>query len=66
MNWSSWQDFVAMGGYGGYVWGSFGVCAALLAAELLQLALRRRALLREAANDDDAGSEDAGHRELNA
>ena len=27
MNWSSWEAFWAMGGYGLYVWGSFGVTA---------------------------------------
>lgn len=25
MNWESWDAFWAMGGYGLYVWGSFGV-----------------------------------------
>ena len=34
MNWSSWSDFVAMGGYGLYVWGSFAMCAVVLALEL--------------------------------
>ena len=33
MIWSSFSDFWSMGGYGLYVWGSFGVTAALLAAE---------------------------------
>ena len=27
MNWTSWSDFAAMGGYGLYVWGSFGMTA---------------------------------------
>ena len=44
MNWSSWSDFFAMGGYGVYVWGSFGMCAAVLALEVALLVLRRRAL----------------------
>ena len=26
MNWGSLDEFLAMGGYGLYVWGSFGVC----------------------------------------
>ena len=30
--WSSWSDFLAMGGYGLYVWGSFGVTALVMAA----------------------------------
>jgi heme exporter protein D len=44
MNWGSWAEFLAMGGYGLYVWGSFGMCALVLAAECLSLAQRRRAL----------------------
>jgi heme exporter protein D len=39
MNWASWSDFVAMGGYGIYVWGSFGACTI---AMVLELALVRR------------------------
>ena len=33
MIWSSLSDFWSMGGYGLYVWGSFGVTALLMAAE---------------------------------
>ena len=33
-----------MGGYGLYVWGSFGMCAAVLVLEVVLLALRRRAV----------------------
>ena len=44
MNWSSVAEFAAMGGYGLYVWGAFGVSAALIAGELLALRARRRAL----------------------
>ena len=53
MNWSSWSDFFAMGGYGVYVWGSFGMCAAVLALEVTLLVLRRRAL--DADPQDAAG-----------
>jgi heme exporter protein D len=48
MNWSSWADFFAMGGYALYVWGSFGMCAAVLALEVGLLALRRRDLAARA------------------
>ena len=34
MMWSSASEFWAMGGYGVYVWGSMGVCVALLALEV--------------------------------
>ena len=33
MIWNSWSDFWAMGGYGVYVWSSFGVTAVLMALE---------------------------------
>jgi heme exporter protein D len=46
VNWASWQDFFAMGGYALYVWGSYAVTFILIALELLLLALRRRALLQ--------------------
>ena len=52
MNWSSWSEFVAMGGYGFYVWGSFGVSAVVIVAEIVSLRARRKAL-RQAARDAD-------------
>ena len=45
MNWGSSAEFFAMGGYGFYVWGSFLVTAAGLAAEPVLLAARRRRAL---------------------
>ena len=45
--WKSLDDFLAMGGYGLYVWGSFGLTAFVIAAELLSLRLRRKALASE-------------------
>jgi heme exporter protein D len=35
-----------MGGYGFYVWGSYGVTLILLAAEIIMLRARRRRLAR--------------------
>jgi heme exporter protein D len=43
MNWASWSDFFAMGGYGLYVWGSYAVTAGLIIMEILLLKNRRRA-----------------------
>ena len=43
-DWIDLADFFYMGGYGLYVWGSLGMCAAALGAEVLALKLRRRAL----------------------
>jgi heme exporter protein D len=42
MNWGSWENFLAMGGYAFYVWGSYLVMLALMIAEIALLALRRR------------------------
>jgi heme exporter protein D len=46
MNWGSPAEFLAMGGYGLYVWGSYAVTAAVIAAEAWLLMRRRRTLLR--------------------
>ena len=35
MIWNSWTEFRAMGGYGLYVWGSFGVTALCVALEMI-------------------------------
>ena len=42
MNWASWSEFFAMGGYATYVWGSYAVTFAILAAEMAQLRQRGR------------------------
>ncbi len=46
MNWGSPAEFFAMGGYGLYVWGSFGVCALLMIAEPILVGKRRTSILR--------------------
>lgn len=46
MKWDSVGDFIAMGGYGLYVWGSFVVTAVLVAVEIAVLAARHRAAMR--------------------
>ena len=45
MNWGSWQNFLAMGGYGLYVRGSYGVTLVVLAAEIVALVMRRRGVI---------------------
>ena len=42
MQWSSWSQFFLMGGYGRYVWGSYGVTFFLLGAEVIMLLKRRK------------------------
>jgi heme exporter protein D len=47
MSWQSWEHFLSMGGYGLYVWGSYAVTLALIAAEIVLVAKRRRNVLLE-------------------
>ena len=47
MNWHSWQDFLAMGGYGLYVWGAFGAVLLALVLEWWAIARQTRAALAE-------------------
>ena len=42
IHWNSFADFLAMGGYGAYVWGSFGTTVAIMAIEPLLVARRRK------------------------
>lgn len=37
MEWASWSDFWNMGGYGFYVWGSYGVTALCILFEVWYL-----------------------------
>ena len=46
MSWGSVGEFLHMGGYGLYVWGSYGVTLAALALEALTLAHRERSTMR--------------------
>ncbi|MEW6513673.1 MAG: heme exporter protein CcmD [Pseudomonadota bacterium] len=46
MNWGSPAEFFAMGGYGLYVWGSFGICALLMIVEPILASRRRKDILR--------------------
>src|SRR5207237_706798 len=46
MSWGSMDNFLKMGGYGLYVWGSYAVTLVLMVAEVVLLARRRRALRR--------------------
>lgn len=43
--WNSFADFLAMGGYGVYVWGSFGVTALIMVAEPLLVVRNRKSTL---------------------
>ena len=45
IHWNSFGEFLAMGGYGLYVWGSFGVTALILIAEPILAVRNRKALV---------------------
>lgn len=46
MMWNSVSDFFAMGGYGLYVWGSFGVSALALVVEPFLIGRRHKDIIR--------------------
>ena len=48
-----------MGGYGLYVWGSFGVTALLMVVEVVSLRARRNALRRAEASEFAGASHEA-------
>jgi len=48
MNWQSFDDFLHMGGYGLYVWGSYAVTFAAFAVEVLLVRGRGRRALADA------------------
>lgn len=46
MQWNSISEFIAMGGYGFYVWGSFGTTALTMLGEMLYTHLQRKETLK--------------------
>jgi heme exporter protein D len=55
MKWNSFSDFIAMGGYGGYVWGAYVVALACMVIEPWLAARRHRQALRAL---DETNSQD--------
>jgi heme exporter protein D len=51
MQWNSVSEFFAMGGYAFYVWGSFGLTAAVMAMEILLIRSQRTELMRNLRNE---------------
>ncbi|MDT8991886.1 heme exporter protein CcmD [Curvibacter sp. APW13] len=49
MQWNSIQEFLHMGGYALYVWGSFGATAAVVAMEVLQARAHRKSVIKSLA-----------------
>jgi heme exporter protein D len=46
MIWNSLSEFWSMGGYGEYVWGSFGVAALFMGIEVAQVGYERKQTLQ--------------------
>ncbi len=44
MNWNSMTEFWAMGGYGLYVWGSFGLCVVVMLVEPFMARARHKSI----------------------
>ena len=42
IHWNSFSDFLAMGGYGFYVWGSFGATILIMAVEPIMVGRNRK------------------------
>ena len=45
IHWASFSDFIAMGGYGFYVWTAFGVTALIMAIEPIVAVRNQRTLI---------------------
>jgi len=45
MKWGSLEAFLAMGGYGVFVWGAYGLTVAAIVLEIVLIARRKRAAL---------------------
>jgi heme exporter protein D len=55
-NWNSLADFLAMGGYGLYVWGSYAVTLAVMVLEPWLVRRRARKALRDAHDHQEMSS----------
>ena len=58
MQWSSWSEFWSMGGYGYYVWMSFGAALAAVAVEVILLRLRREQAMHQIEAERDLEATD--------
>lgn len=51
MQWNSISEFLDMGGYAFYVWGSFGLTALVMLGESLLIHRQRKELLEQLRNE---------------
>jgi heme exporter protein D len=47
LTWETFSTWLAMGGYGLYVWGSLGMCAVVFVGEVMSLRAHRRTLAQQ-------------------
>ena len=59
MIWNSAADFWAMGGYGVYVWGSFGVTGLCMAVEMIWVKQARSQALTQVRHEMEAAETQA-------
>ena len=59
VNWASAADFWTMGGYGFYVWGSYGAVVAVIAIEIWLLKARRSSAVAEVKQETMRSAESA-------
>ncbi len=57
MQWNSLAEFLDMGGYAFYVWGSFGITALVVVAEVWQVRAQRRAIVRNLLAETESHSD---------
>jgi heme exporter protein D len=57
MQWGSVSEFLAMGGYGLYVWGAYAMTAVVVAGEVLTLVRRGRTLRAQQGRSSHAKSD---------
>jgi heme exporter protein D len=56
MHWNSLDDFLHMGGYGLYVWGSYGLCLLAMLAEPVLVQQRFRRAQAQSTTDLNEGN----------
>ncbi len=61
MNWSNISEFFSMGGYGLYVWGSYGVTLICVVGEILLIKNRHRTLEKQYGLTHDINKKETTH-----
>ena len=61
MQWHSVAEFLDMGGYAFYVWGSFGISALVVIVEVWQVRAQRKNILRNLFNESESDADSTHH-----